>query len=61
MYKNNLKADEILKAELYASILFAMGKSIKDYTSIFKLARQKITMFCANEFTILKFHFSGKM
>lgn len=41
MYKNNLKADEILKGELYASILFAVGKSIKDNTSIFKLARQK--------------------
>lgn len=61
MYKNHLKADEILKGELYASILFAVGESIKDYASIFKLARWKITIFCANELTVLKFSFNGKM
>lgn len=39
MCKNHLKADETLKGELYASVLFAVGESIKDYASIFKLAR----------------------
>lgn len=39
MYKKHLKADEIFKGELYVSILFAVGESIKDYASIFKLAR----------------------
>lgn len=39
MCKSHLKADGILKSELYASILFALGESIKDYVSIFKLAR----------------------
>lgn len=39
MCKNHLKADEILKGELYASILLAAGESIKDCASIFKLTR----------------------
>lgn len=39
MCENHLNADGILKGKLYASILFAVGESIKDYASIFKLAR----------------------
>lgn len=39
MCKYHLKADGILKGKLYASILFAVGESIKDYASIFKIAR----------------------
>lgn len=39
VFKNHLKADEILKGELYASILIVVGESVQDYASIFKLAR----------------------
>lgn len=59
MCKNHLKADEILKGELYASILLAAGESIKDCASIFKLTRWKMTVFCANELAVLKFSFNG--
>lgn len=61
MCKNHLNADGILKGKLYASILFAVGESIKDYASIFKLARLKMTVFCANELAVLKFSFNGWM